>query len=193
MKRFAIVGLAILLFLCLPDVRGWLESRMSLHMAMELPLLLIAGWLIASAATTPATRFEPFDDGGLFAATLASCVLAFWMLPAALDLAVLEPGTALMKYGTWALAGYMLRQAQPRLTPVVAAFFLGNAGWMTATAGLLYLDAEQQLCVNYLVDDQQTTGYALLAWGVALGGLSVAVLRPLLIQPRADTDEGVRP
>lgn len=193
MKRFGLVGLAALVFLCLPDVRGWLESRMSLHMAVELPLLFIAGWLIASAATLPGTRFEKFDDGGLFAATWASCVLAFWMVPAALDLAVLEPDRALMKYGTWALAGCMVGMAQPRITPVLAAFFLGNAGWMTATAGLLYLDAEQQLCVNYLVDDQQATGYALMAWGVALGGLSLAVLRPLLIQPRAHTDEGVRP
>jgi hypothetical protein len=39
---------------------------------------------------------------------------------------------------------------------------VANAAWMTTTAGLLYLDAEQQLCVNYLVDDQRATGWVLV-------------------------------
>lgn len=35
-------------------------------------------------------------------ATVASCMLALWMVPAALDLAVLEPGVRFVKIGMWA-------------------------------------------------------------------------------------------
>ncbi len=164
----------------MPAVRGWLESRMSLHMAVELPVLLACGWLIAGTLKKRSAMLEPIDDGGLLAATTASCVLAFWMVPAALDRAILEPGVALLKYGMWVGAGALLQSAHLRVTPVIQSFFLGNAAWMTITAGLLYLDAEQQLCVNYLIDDQQATGWSLVCWGTALGVWALYALRPLL-------------
>jgi hypothetical protein len=51
-----------------------------------------------------------------------------------------------------------------RHTPgaIASLISVANAAWMTTTAGLLYLDAEQQLCVNYLVDDQRATGWVLV-------------------------------
>jgi hypothetical protein len=168
------------LLMSVPAVRSGLESRMSLHMAVELPLLLACGWMIAGTLPGRGRLFARVDDGGLLAATTVSCVLALWMVPAALDRAVLEPGVAWLKYGLWMGAGALLRAARPRLTPIIRAFFLGNAAWMTITAGLLYLDAEQQLCVNYLVDDQQVTGWSLVFWGGALGAWALSTLRPLL-------------
>lgn len=185
MKRSGGLGLLLLLvLLCLPEVRAWMESRMSLHMALELPLLFFAGWLIGSVAPRRWPFLARVDASGLFSATTASCILALWMVPAALDMAVLDPAAALLKYGMWVLAGGVLQTARSRITPVIAAFFLANAGWMTASAGLLYLDAEQQLCVNYLVDDQRTTGFALIAWGMALGAWALNALRPLVVDTR---------
>ncbi len=160
--------------------RSWLESRMSLHMAVELPLLLLGGWLLAGATARHWPLAHSLDNGGLLSATTASCVLALWMVPTALDLAVLEPGVAWLKYGMWIGAGALLHAARGRVGPVLQAFFIGNAAWMTCTAGLLYLDAEQQLCVNYLIDDQQATGWSLLSWSVVLGGWALFALRPLL-------------
>jgi hypothetical protein len=182
MRGWAHCGLpaTLLLLLGTPAVRGWLESRMSLHMAAELPLLLLCGWLMAGAAQVRCRLIECVDAQGLLTATAASSVLALWMLPTALDMALIEPGVALLKYAQWACAGALLRSARARYSPVIATFFLVNAAWMTATAGLLYLDAEQQLCVNYLVDDQQAAGFALLAWAVALAALAGLALRPLL-------------
>jgi hypothetical protein len=40
-------------------------------------------------------------------ATTASCVLAVWMVPATLDLAVLDGWIAALKYGTWLTAGLL--------------------------------------------------------------------------------------
>ncbi|UXH79953.1 hypothetical protein [Roseateles amylovorans] len=175
--------LALLALLALPAVRGALETRMSLHMAVELPWLFIVGWMIGSLKTPAFDRLERVDAAGLLGATVASCVLALWMVPAALDLAVLEPGVAVGKCAMWVGAGWVLRRSRQRMPPVVAAFFLVNAAWMMATAGLLYLEAEQALCVNYRVDDQQVTGLALIAWSLVLGGVGLAALGPLLRTP----------
>jgi hypothetical protein len=179
LARLALAG-ALALLLAAPAVRQWLESRMSLHMAVELPLLALCGWAAAGSAWQGRSRAARLDAHGLLAATVASCVLALWMVPVALDLALLSPGIAALKLASWAGAGALLAAARRRITPMLQAFFLGNAAWMSATAGLLYLDAEQQLCVNYLVDDQQATGWALLAWSLLLGAWALAALRPLL-------------
>jgi len=163
-----------------PPVRSLLESRMSLHMAVQLPLLLLCGWLIARTATTRLAMLSRVDNSGLFSATTASCVLGLWMVPAALDWAVIDTRVAWLKYLMWVGVGALLYSARHRFTPVIQAFFLTNSAWMTSAAGLLYLDAEQQLCVNYLVDDQQATGWALMGWGAALGACALFNLRPLL-------------
>jgi hypothetical protein len=168
------------LLLGIPACRTLLESRMSLHMALELPLLLTCGWVIADAVPMRPALLDLVDQGGLMAATTASCVLALSMVPAALDQAVLEPGVACLKYGMWMGAGALLQAARQRFKPVIRAFFLGNAAWMTITAGLLYLDSEQQLCVNYLIDDQKATGWSVVCWGLALGAWALFTLRPLL-------------
>lgn len=155
-----------------------IESRMSLHMLLEFPLLLALGWWLGRR--WPAAWLGRVDAQGLLGATVASCVFAFWMIPAALDLALLSGAMAAGKYASWIAAGALLAWGRERLSPVVAAFFLGNAVWMLATAGLLYRDAETQLCVNYLIDDQLVTGAGLLAWAFAMGALAAVKLRPLL-------------
>ena len=158
----------------------FIESRMSLHMLLEFPLLLALGWWLAQRI--PRRAFAYLDVQGLLGATAASCVFAFWMIPASLDLALLSPAFATGKYASWVAAGVLLSWGRERLSPVVAAFFLGNAAWMLATAGLLYRDTDTQLCVNYLIDDQLVTGAGLLASALALCALAAWRLRPLLRQ-----------
>jgi hypothetical protein len=159
---------------------AFIESRMSLHMLLEFPLLLALGWWLAQRI--PRRAFGYFDVQGLLGATAASCVFAFWMIPASLDLALLSPAFAAGKYVSWIAAGALLSWGRQRLSPVVAAFFLGNAAWMLATAGLLYRDAETQLCVNYLIDDQLIAGTGLLGWALVLCAFTAWRLRPLLRQ-----------
>ncbi len=53
--------------------------------------------------------------------------------------------------------------------PSASPFLAGNLGWMTASAGMLYIDAPVRLCVNYLQDDQRQTGIALVLLALALG------------------------
>ncbi|MCW5626616.1 MAG: hypothetical protein KIT73_18015 [Burkholderiales bacterium] len=173
----ALLAASALLWL-MPPLRDLVEADMALQMLVQFPLLLAAGW--AAAAYTPrwlVALQTRIDAQGLTSATLASCVSAFWMIPAALDLAVLDPRVAALKYASWPLAGAAVASGWSRLGPVPAAFFLGNAAWMLVTAGLLYREAETRLCVSYPLSAQTTTGTGLVIWGLVLGAIAVAKLR----------------
>ena len=149
---------------------------MVLHMLVQIPLLLLAGW--AAATWLPrrsAAVLARADPLGLLGATLAACVLTYWMVPAALDLAVLDKRFGGAKYLSLWLAGLAFAQGWPRLGAVLAAFVLGNMAWMMVTAGLLYREADVRLCVSYLQDEQAVAGAGLVAWGLV--ALAAAVVR----------------
>ncbi|HJV62459.1 MAG TPA: hypothetical protein VJ743_16045, partial [Albitalea sp.] len=78
-------------------------------------------------------------------------------------------------------AGAVLAGSVRRMDPEVLLFFVGNLAWMSASAGMLYLDAPLRLCVNYLVDDQRQAGIGLVLLAVVLGAL--AVRRALMPRP----------
>lgn len=49
------------------------------------------------------------------------------------------------------------------------------SAWMTATVGMLLLDASNRLCVSYQFEDQQLIGYTLI--GLTLVGVVAALVR----------------
>lgn len=147
-------------------VRQAVESRMLWHMLGQFPLLLASG---ATARMLLRARWlARVDAGGLLGVVLLSAVSALWMVPLALDAALMDTRLALFKYASWWAAGFVLADSWPRMAPAMRLFLLGNLAWMLATAGLLYLDAEQRLCVSYLQDEQLWTGRGLLLWAFAL-------------------------
>ncbi|WP_284618675.1 hypothetical protein [Aquabacterium humicola] len=184
-RRAAGFFIALALATLLPGLREVFEGAMALHMLLQLPALLAAGWLMAgrwhraAAVQALGRAIAAIDAGGLFGATAASAVIALWMIPAWLDRSLLDPSTAVLKYASWLLAGVLLRAGAGRMHPTVAAFFLGNGAWMAATVGLLYQDEATRLCVSYLQDDQVWTGGGLVVAAVAMGALALRlVLRP---------------
>ena len=178
------IGSLLPLVLAWPALRHAVESRMLLHMLLEFPLLLASGWSAAALLRSRrpgATVLDALDVHGLLGVTLLSCVAAFWMIPAALDLSQLSPAMQAAKLASWWGAGALLSHSAPRLSHEVLAFFAGNLAWMMATAGLMYQDKAQRLCVSYLVGDQADTGRGLVVASVLLG--AVAVRR--LVRPEA--------
>jgi len=174
------------LALAWPALRHIVESRMSLHMLGEFPMLFIAGWSASGLCLrhVQARRWlrgqRLLDWHGWTGATLASGVALVWMLPSALDAALLVPSGAAAKLASWWLAGWLLADGWRRMDAEVLLFFIGNLAWMLATAGLLYVDAPARLCANYLLDDQRWTGIGLVSSAVALLALaaSAGVRRP---------------
>ena len=175
LPRSSLTWFAALLPLALlhGGLRHVIESRMALHMLLEFPLLLGSGWAIARLVAPRPAPAPGCDALGLLGVAVVSCVSAFWMIPAALDLALLHEPMRWAKVASWVGAGALLARSAPRLGDEIAVFFLGNLAWMLATAGLLYREAESRLCASYLAEDQLWTGNGLVVLTLALGALAL--------------------
>jgi hypothetical protein len=162
--------------LAIPVVRHTIESRMLLHMMFEFPCLMASGWasgrMLQRKAPAAARALDFVDWQGWVGASLALFVTMAWMIPSALDAALLSTPVATFKMVSWWLAGLMLAGTWNRLSPEVLLFAAGNATWMMATAGALYIDAPLRLCASYLLEEQRYTGIALLAAALAIGTLA---------------------
>jgi hypothetical protein len=150
--------------------RNWLELDMARHMLVEFPLLLIAGTLIGRDLNERfAAQIACCNRMGLVGFGFASITLAYWMIPAALDAALLNGWIAVGKYFTLVLSGALLWSSFRAAPLAVQAFFMGNFAWMAATVGLIYQSAPQQLCLNYLPDAQVSAGEGLVATALIAG------------------------
>jgi hypothetical protein len=140
---------------------------MVLHMFVQFPLLFAIGWL-ALDFHEPRWLFRA-NMQGLLGLTVLSTVSGLWMIPAALDMALLSFGVAMLKYSSWILAGALMRNGWQKMETELQCLLLGNLAWMFITVGFLYQTDERRLCVNYLMDDQWLSGRLLVATGVLLG------------------------
>jgi hypothetical protein len=156
-----------LLLAALAVVHPWLEQTMALHMGLEIPLLFAAGWLAArQAGARLGSALAGWNAHGLPAGLAAMLVLGFWMIPAALDHAVLDEGAGFLKVTSLVAAG-MASGASWRLAgPILQAFFAITTLWMALAAGLLYQAAPNRLCSVYPADGQAAAGNAMVAWAI---------------------------
>lgn len=152
-----LVGGALLL-------RGPLEASMALHMAVQLPMIVVAGAL-AGAGLVGLGRWDAHGLVGLTWLLLAS---AYWMVPRALEQSLTMPLAELGKFVSLFLAGFLLPGALARAAAVIQLFFLGNFCAMMAIAGMLYQDMPQRLCNAYTLDDQVITGVGLVVASIGI-------------------------
>lgn len=162
---------APLAFLSEPT-REAIEGSMPLHMMVQFPVLLSAGagaaLLVAPRRPAWVEKWSRFDAEGIFGLVTLSAVAAVWMVPAALDSALMGPEVAAWKYLSWWIAGWAMALGWPRMAGPSRLFLVGNLAWMLLTAGALYAAAEQRLCVSYRIDEQMWTGVALQTTAVLL-------------------------
>lgn len=163
-------GALLLIVLAIPPVRTGMQTTMTLQMLAQLPLLAVAGWLLAEAVPRRIDdALARWNGSGIAGLLLASLVGMFWMLPRMMDVSVNEGGWMLAKFVSvplliglpvalsWPHAGFVVRGVV--LLEVIASAF--RLGW-------LYLVSPERLCSNYLLGDQQRLGKYLLTIGVAL-------------------------
>jgi hypothetical protein len=179
-----LVVVAAMLVVVVTSLRHWLEANMARHMLVEFPLLLCAGAAVG-AVRLPRhhARRLSYNQYGLTGFAFLALALGFWMIPAALDTALASPAMAAAKYASLIVAGVVAPASFQSAPLAVQAFFVGNVGWMTATAGLLYQDADRQLCLYYLVEMQSLTGRGLVVVSIAMVvAWCAAVSRRLAVQ-----------
>ncbi len=191
--RWAMIVLAALpLILLWPAARHLIEARMSWHMLAEFPLLVAAGWAAQrlTSGWAPLRRIgrhaRGLDWHGWSTATWCAGVSIVWMIPSALDMALIDGRVAIAKCASLWLAGWLLAQGARRMPAEVLLFLLGNLGWMMATAGLLYIETPAQLCVNYGQADQVHTGIGLVMWALVIGAAGIRQL----MRPGAGDESG---
>jgi hypothetical protein len=171
--------------LAIPPARAWLESSMTLHMLVQLPLLALTGFCIGVAWRAAASRtaqrgllaLQSFNAGGTTGLIAASFAMVLWMLPRALDLARLDPSIEALKFASVPAAGMAVALSWPRLPTIARAVLHLEVIATLLRFGWGYLAAEERLCLAYLAGDQQRTG-ELLLWAGAAYALA-AVWRPM--------------
>lgn len=168
-SRHACLGLCLWLLLALPPLRQALEATMSRQMLVQIPLLALAGCLLAQRLPRAAVAaIADWNRQGISGLLLVAFMAMLWMLPRTIDAALQSPAVELGKFLLVPLLiGAALALSWPRAGFVVRGVFLVESVATALRAGWLYEVAPERLCSNYLLDDQQTLGRALLAIGLA--------------------------
>lgn len=158
--------LIALLLLATPPLQRLLEQSMITHMLVQIPLLVITGWFIGlNLPEHWQNRIAPWNRKGVTGIVFVIFVMAYWMLPRALDDALSEWPVELAKFATLSLAGIALKLSWHQLHPI-ARGILKLEFWATLMRlGWLYIDLPERLCANYLLSEQRILGQLLLVTG----------------------------
>lgn len=174
------VPLAAALVLAATLLRTPLEALPLTHVLVQLPMLALAGALLAPLL--PLGRGE-WNRGGWACLILAISGIAFWMLPRHIDAALSRPLWEAGKFLSLPLVvGLPLALGWARAHPLLRGVLKAQALSMLGVMAFLYTHAPVRLCNSYLVEDQQRLGLGFLVLALALAAGWVA---PLIFPRRA--------
>jgi len=177
MRRALLALLATVLAVALsaPPWRYLIEQSMVWHMAVQMPLLVLAGWWAMRAL--PRGRavdwLTPWNRYGLTGFITALVILAYWMLPLAIDRAVVLPQADLFKLLTLFFAGLLLQHSFACSPLALQLFFVGYLVSMMTWLGSYFITTDLRLCNAYSLETQVQTGWGIAAIGIGLGVLWV--------------------
>lgn len=165
--------------LSVPPLRSIIEQSMAWHMVVQMPLLVLGGALAARAfsfsfsfSSYPALRrLLVFNRYGLTGFILAQTITAYWMLPLAIDRAVVLPAFDVFKLLTLFISGALLVDAFQRAPIALQLFFIGYWISMLAWLGIYFATTDLRLCNAYSLQSQINAGWGLLALGVGVGAI----------------------
>lgn len=172
--------------LSLPPLRLLIEQSMVWHMLVQMPLLVLAG-ACAAAAWLPVRELR-WNRFGLTGFMLAQSIVAYWMIPAMVDRAVVLPSADAVKLVTLWLAGVALNLGCRQAPPLVQLFFIGYGLPMMAWLGLYLASTDLRLCNAYSLQSQWRAGWGLLGLATVLGGVWAVSLRWRATRPGSGTD-----
>lgn len=162
----------------LPPFKFLLASSMVVHMLIQIPALIVAGYWLSAHNNQSDSSLSLSLSCWLWI-LLAS---TFWMLPISLDKALIHSSWDIFKIITLVLSGILLKPAfaGPK---VLSLFFAGSSLMMLFSVGHFYQDTESRLCNSYLLASQQTTGLGLMLLAAALLLLALFKLRHDIFEP----------
>jgi hypothetical protein len=113
----------------------------------------------------------------------AEVILAYWMLPSAIDRAVVSPLTDALKVTTLLGCGALLQHSVSRAPAVLQLFFVGSAVPMTVWLGVYFATTDRRLCNAYTLDSQSAAGVGIALWGLAIAAAWLAMVLRQAAQP----------
>ena len=175
---------AIAVAMSVPPLRNVIEQSMAWHMVVQMPLLVLAGALAAMAVPAGLrwAKLANFNRFGLTGFMAAQGIVAYWMLPLAIDRAVVNPGFDALKLLTLFISGMLLSDAFKRAPMALQLFFMGYWVSMMAWLGIYFATTDLRLCNAYSQASQVATGLSLLALGLLLGAVWLAAAGRMLVK-----------
>lgn len=157
--------------LSVPPWRSMIEQSMVWHMVVQMPMLIAGGWLLAGSSIKGLSthRLAHWNQYGLTGFIAGQLIAAYWMLPVAIDRAVVLPQADALKLVSLFACGAILKASFERSPAVLQLFFVGYAVSMLIAAGVFLATADRRLCNAYSLDSQWSAGSGVAVWGIALG------------------------
>jgi len=177
---------AIGLTLSLPMARQHIEQSMLVHMVVQMPLLVWSGARLMQYVQHHRILglLVRWNAHGLTGFFLGVAVLTYWMLPSALDSAVVNAKVDALKITSLMLAGAALPHAFWLSTTTVQLFFVSTTVPMMVWLGMHFATTEQRLCNAYSLETQVHTGYGLMLLALLLATVWLAHVAKRLYAPR---------
>ncbi len=163
-------GLLLYVFLILPPVANLLESIMIVHMHMQIPLLVISGFLMAPFLQRKFPHFfGKWNSNGVAGMLLLMIVWSYWMIPRAMDEAITVQAVEIFKFISLPfLVGVPLRDSWSRLGGIGKGIIYVYIMLVLMVMAWLYIGSDDQICNNYLEVDQKTLGWGSLAMSACM-------------------------
>ena len=166
----SVYGLVLFIFLAIPPVAHFMESVMIIHMHMQMPLLVIAGFMMARYFQIRCPHFfEKWNHNGIAGITLFVIISIYWMLPRAMDESLTSFGVEVFKFISLPfLAGIPLRDSWKKMSSMGKGIVFISFTLIFIGMGLLYTISPLQLCNNYLLIEQITLGWGFLTTAICM-------------------------
>ncbi|HRP75128.1 MAG TPA: hypothetical protein PK725_05280 [Rhodocyclaceae bacterium] len=158
------------MLLATPAVRTWLETSMSVHMLVQIPLLAAIG--IVAMRLLPGTTQNMLlaaAGGAIPCVLIATFASSYWMLPRAIDAVLVDPLAEAAKFVSLPLlVGAPLALAWRQLGLIGRGFVWTNFISMLAVLGWLYIVAPVRVCNSYALFEQERAGWLMVQLAVGL-------------------------
>jgi hypothetical protein len=186
MTKQLLLGFSASLFsiaLSTPPFRWVIEQNMTWHMVFQIPLLVASGWLCFSCLSQNQSKVNSshwlndlnrYNQFGLTGFLLCTLVFSYWMLPLALDKAVVQPLADFAKILTLFVSGVILNKSFQMAPTVVQLFFIAYWCSMLIWLGIYFTTTDVRLCNVYSLDSQIMAGRGLTALGICVGTMWAA-------------------
>ncbi len=169
MSRSILFFVLFLYLLSYSIIGQWFEVSMVRHVLIQIPCLVLAGYLFGRKSLINNRFLILINDKGLAGILMCIFIGGYWMLPRALDAALAGSNMALVKYISLPFfVGIPLAISWQRIHPIARAVIKIEFLTMLFRLGWLYLVSPNRLCNFYQLNEQIILGKCFLIIATSL-------------------------